>query len=464
VRFSPCRLDRRRRLPSSASSSASSSPVRLLVAGASNFIQCYTLTDRTTNDNTTNDDVLDASPLNVSCTECLVSSEDYQSISTAASTTAANNTISLGYAALDIVRNYCGEDTIAGDEVVIASRLGGQVCIWVRGEKNDDVSTTLHEDDTNTADASGGDKRTTRYIRPNVEFVVNSATGTTLAIRPPSLANYYNICEGNDDILVALGCADGAVVLCKTSVLSARPGGKRIDGSGSGGDADILSKSTTPPGKIVASVGSGHACVLSLRFHPTCPNSFVVGRKDGTVDIYSSPLSTSSSSSSSGELTFRRMHHLLHASSPVRALSFSCPDGALLFAADDDGHLYSYDASCNNERTNMSAPVKLVACAITAHKGWVMDVTPFPDGRHLVTCGSDRSVKVWDCSSGLASSKPVHTFEGMHEGIVWGVDCGRADVDGSGGTIGGRASGTNNRLKLASCGNDGVVQIFSCGE
>ncbi|KAL7445072.1 hypothetical protein ACHAXH_007563 [Discostella pseudostelligera] len=394
VRFSPCRLDRRRRLPSSASSSASSSPVRLLVAGASNFIQCYTLTDRTTNDNTTNDDVLDASPLNVSCTECLVSSEDYQSISTAASTTAANNTISLGYAALDIVRNYCGEDTIAGDEVVIASRLGGQVCIWVRGEKNDDVSTTLHEDDTNTADASGGDKRTTRYIRPNVEFVVNSATGTTLAIRPPSLANYYNICEGNDDILVALGCADGAVVLCKTSVLSARPGGKRIDGSGSGGDADILSKSTTPPGKIVASVGSGHACVLSLRFHPTCPNSFVVGRKDGTVDIYSSP----------------------------------------------------------------------VACAITAHKGWVMDVTPFPDGRHLVTCGSDRSVKVWDCSSGLASSKPVHTFEGMHEGIVWGVDCGRADVDGSGGTIGGRASGTNNRLKLASCGNDGVVQIFSCGE
>jgi len=175
------------------------------------------------------------------------------------------------------------------------------------------------------------------------------------------------------------------------------------------------------------------------------------------VDIYSSPLSASS-----GELSFRRMHHLLHASSPVRALSFSCSDGALLFAADDDGHLYSYDASCNNERTNMSAPVKLVACAITAHKGWVMDITPFPDGRHLATCGSDRSVKVWDCGSGLASSKAVHTFEGVHEGIVWGVDCSRADVDGSG--VVGRASGTSNRLKLSSCGNDGVVQIFSCGE
>ena len=266
--------------------------------------------------------------------------------------------------------------------------------------------------------------------------------------------------------LIAAPCSQ--VVRRKTSILSARPGGRKtVDGGGGGGGdgdgcaADILSKSkTTLPGKIIASVGSGHGCVLSLRFHPTCPNSFVVGRKDGTVDIYSSPISTTKSTTT-GELTFRRMHHLLHASSPVRALSFSSRDGALLFAADDDGHLYSYDASCNNEQTNMSAPVKLVACAITAHKGWVMDLCSFPDGRRLTSCGSDRSVKVWDCGNGLASSKPVHSFEGVHDGLVWGVDCSRRGI-GSEGTVGRRANDT--KVKLASCGNDGVLQIFSCGE
>ncbi len=415
------------------------------MAGASNLIQCYTLTDRTTKDSSTND-VLDASVLTVTCAECLVSGDDYRAAITAAAAPSSATNTTLGYAALDIVRNYCGEDEIAGDEVVMASRLGGQVCIWVRRH-----TMEANEEEVST---------TTQYIRPNAEFVVPSATGTTLAIRPPSLANYYNLCENRDDILVGLGCADGAVVLCKTSVLSARPGGRTtVDGGGGDGAADILSMSTTEtPGKVIASVGSGHACVLSLRFHPSCPNSFVVGRKDGTIDIYSSPVSTTTTT---GELTFRRMHHLLHASSPVRALSFSSPDGALLFAADDDGHLYSYDASCNNEQTNMSAPVKLVACAISAHRGWVMDVCSFPDGRRLASCGSDRSIKVWDCGNGLASSTPVHSFEGLHDGLVWGVDCSRLDV-GSEGTVARRANDT--KVQLASCGNDGVVQIFSCGD
>jgi len=194
---------------------------------------------------------------------------------------------------------------------------------------------------------------------------------------------------------------------------------------------------------------------MSLAWHPTIPNTFVVGRKDGTIDIYSS-------SSDEWDLSFRRMHRLVHSSFPIRALAFSQPDGALLFAGDDDGKLYSYDVSCNNEKTNMSAPVKLVACALTAHKGWVMNLTPFPDGRRVATCGSDRSVRVWDCGMGLASSTPVHSFEGVHDGLVWGVDCGSAVEASSGGLGSGRAR--VERLKLISCGNDGVIQVFSCGE
>lgn len=387
------------------------------------------------------------------CTECLVTN-GYDK---------CNN--ELGFAALDVVRNYCGADTIAGNEVVAASQLGGRVCVWVRLDQQlIDKGLTALNDIENTFIVGECSMR-----RPNVEFTVNSATGTTLAIRPPSLANYFS--KEDTDILVALGCANGAVVICKTNILAARPG-VGIS-SGTSGNAivgelppasintveniKILSDSIS--GEIVATVGGGHACVMSLTFHPTSPNSFVVGRKDGTIDIYSSA-SIDQYHNTTGGFTFRRMHRFLHSSCPVRALAFSQPDGALLFAGDDYGKLYSYDVSCNNERTNMTKPIKLVACALTAHKGWIMNLATFPDGKRLASCGSDRAVKVWDCGMGLASSSPIHSFDGVHDGLVWGLDCGRDVNAKKGGSTGGRSSG--DKLKLISSGNDGVLQVFSC--
>lgn len=445
VRFSPCRSSS---LPSSQSS-------RLMAAGASNIIKVYSLTDRTSKDTNT-DDVLDASALSVDCAECLVTN-DYDE---------GNNdeVATLGFAALDIVRNYCGADTVAGNEVVVASQLGGRVCVWVRLDQQlIDKGVTALTDADNTCIVGECSMR-----RPNVEFTVNSATGTTLAIRPPSLANYYS--KEDTDILVALGCANGAVVICKTSILAARPGvgnagtsGKVIVGESPSASINavenikILSDSTS--GEIVTTVGGGHACVMSLTFHPTSPNSFVVGRKDGTIDIYSSA-SVVDQYHNTGGFAFRRMHRFLHSSYPVRALAFSQPDGALLFAGDDYGRVYSYDVSCNNERTNMTKPIKLVACALTAHKGWIMNLATFPDGKRVASCGSDRAVKVWDCGMGLASSSPVHSFDGVHDGLIWGLDCGRDVNANKGGSAGGRSSG--DKLKLISSGNDGVLQVFSC--
>jgi len=391
--------------------------------------------------------------------DCLVSKEYYNVVERDDDGGAVRSRATLGYAALDIARNYCGADPSAGSEVVAASQLGGRVCVWFRLDPLLAEKGTTVADDAATITAGDGSGRA-KYVQPHAEFTVNSATGTTLAIRPPTLGNYYS--KKETDILVALGCANGAVVLCKTGLLAARPGGENAASSGAvvGDSASasvecitILSKST--PGEIVATIGGGHACVMSLAFHPTSPNSFATGRKDGTVDIYSS-------ADDGGYLSFRRMHRLVHSSFPIRALAFSRPDGALLFAGDDDGKLYSYDASCNNEKTHMSAPVKLVACALTAHKGWVMNLIPFPDGRRVATCGSDRSVRVWDCGMGLASSTPVHSFEGAHDGLVWGVDCGSVVGASSGGIGGVRTVG--DRVKLISCGNDGGMQIFSCGE
>ena len=149
--------------------------------------------------------------MSVDCTECLVP-KDYDGDDE------GRSRATLGFAALDIVRNYCGADTVAGTEVVVASQLGGRVCVWVR------LDQALIDKGVTVADGNPATREECmRFIRPQAEFTLSSATGTTLAIRPPSLANYYS--REDTDILAALGCANGAVVLCKTNVLAARPGG-----------------------------------------------------------------------------------------------------------------------------------------------------------------------------------------------------------------------------------------------
>ena len=435
VRFSPCRT-------------SGDSQQRVIASGSSDYIQCYSIKDRTSKD-VESDSVLDASALSVEPTDRLVSNRHRQD----------DSKLSLGYAALDVARNYVGEDDLAGNEIIAASQLGGRVSIWVRLDPAlVERGVTVADDLANLSLESDG----INYVKPHAEFTVDAATGTTLAMRPPSLGNYYS--KRENDVLVAVGCADGAVLLCKSGVQAARPGdsgtsGKAVVGDSSSTSGESISiRSGSEVGEVVATIGGGHAPVLSIAFHPSVPNAIAVGRKDGTVDIYSQSSSLDETYYRSGELAFRRMHRLTHSSHPVRALSFSQTDGALLFAGDDEGHLYSYDASCNSKRGDMGGPVKLVACALSAHKGWVMNLCAFPDGSRVATCGSDRSCRVWDAGMGLASSTPVHSFESVHDGLVWDVDCSRGHSSGF------MDEKTSDRQKLITCGNDGCIQVCSAGE
>ena len=431
VQFSPCRP---------AQNDAS---LRLLTTGASNKINIYSLRER----KDTGENSLDATPLIVGCNECLVPS-DFD--------IGTPNKCALGYGSLDVARNYCGADTLAGQEVVVASQLGGRVGVWIRldrGKKDPDLAPSITTQDEMT------------YITPDVEFEVPNATGTTLAIRPPILANYYS--KHEKDIIVAFGSADGSVILCRLGIYAAKPGesatssGVVGDSSSNTDDLTIKVKSGSTPGEVVATVGGGHSCVLSLVWHPTIPNMFAVGRKDGTIDIYSS------TSSHDKDLSFRRMHRLTDASAPIRGLTFSQPSGALLFVGDDSGKLYSYDASVMSTSFNehydatkaAMCPIKLVAFALTAHKGWIMNLISFPDEKRVCSCGSDRSVKVWDCGTGLSSSMPVHSFDSVHSGWVWDVACGSVVGDSTRGV-----ANSKKKLTLVSCGNDGVMQVFSCGD
>ncbi|KAL3788923.1 hypothetical protein ACHAWO_006164 [Cyclotella atomus] len=434
VHFSPCRP------PSNDGS------LRLVTAGPSNQIHVYSLRERTSSGE------LDATPLVVETVECLVPSDFV----------APEDKCTLGYGALDITRNYIGTDPLAGHEVIAASQLGGRVSIWVR---LDPASHAGKEFDTSNNIASSSSLDGVRYITPDVEFDT-PATGTTLAIRPPSLGLYYSQYE--TDILLAVGCADGSVLLLQSGILAYY---KQNQSSSSGrivGDASssnhqsqvvINVKSTNRPGEVVATIGRGHACVMSIAWHPSIPNTFAVGRKDGSMDIYSS---TSSSTEDGNALNFRRMHRLSDSTRPLRGLTFSQPQGMLLFAGDDSGKIYQYDtsvATCNfaefsDSKRASSAPIKLVAFALSAHKGWIMNLTSFEDEKRIVSCGSDRSVKVWDCGMGFGSSMAVHSFDGVHGGYVWDVAVG---------CVGGE-DGKKKKSLLVSCGNDGVVQVYSCGD
>ena len=57
----------------------------------------------------------------------------------------------------------------------------------------------------------------------------------------------------------------------------------------------------------------------------------------------------------------------------------------------------------------------------------------------FASSSSDKTIRVWD----LGMRDSVHTFDG-HDDQVWGISF---NEDGS---------------RLASCGDDGMIQIYSC--
>ena len=75
-------------------------------------------------------------------------------------------------------------------------------------------------------------------------------------------------------------------------------------------------------------------------------------------------------------------------------------------SASDDARVHAYDV----ERS--TKPFETFA----AHSSWVLDVAAAPDGRHFATCGSDRSVKIWDLNM-----KCVVTTLETHADQIWSL-------------------------------------------
>ena len=113
---------------------------------------------------------------------------------------------------------------------------------------------------------------------------------------------------------------------------------------------------------------------------------------------------------------------------PVRAVAFS-PDGAVIASAGDNGEVKVWDAEAGRE-----------LFALGGHEGRVR-AAAFGPANLLVTTGSDRTVRLWDWRSGVAT--------GTLSGAKKGLECLAVSPDGS---------------NVAAAGLEGVVYLWRAAD
>jgi WD40 repeat protein len=379
--------------------SNTAAPIRLLTSSADGIIRAYQISDKTTES-----DVLDASALTVTIEQVLLptSNSTYPKSKEDAK-------VSLGCACFSVIRNYVGEDTAAGAEIVVALRLDGLLSIWRREEQ------PLYPSIEKTKSVK---EETLHVSKPIIELNVEDALGTTLELIRPAISGY-----SRHGIVACMGCLDGSVKMIATGVGIPDPRKCNDDSK------------CTEAGTVLDQIGSGSSIVLSIAFHPTQYLTFAVGRKNGIIDIYSSRNAENDDIYGN----FHRTHTLTHhAGIPVRSLCFT-PDGTLLISGCDQGHLYVHDISSFEKNQT----ILMVAAILSAHKSYILSISPLPDSKRFLTCSADKTVKVWDVST--PNNGPIHTFTG-HEKIVWNI-----------------ASSLDGR-RAATVGDDGLLQVYSIAE
>ncbi len=103
------------------------------------------------------------------------------------------------------------------------------------------------------------------------------------------------------------------------------------------------------------------------------------------------------------------LRQLLDTDDMVYCLALS-PDGKRLAAGN------SADRTINVWDLSAGLAAARLEQSIENHADWVLGVAFSPDGKHLLTCGRDKTAKVWD----LASKESVLTFPD-HQNTVWAV-------------------------------------------
>ncbi|KAJ5132186.1 hypothetical protein N7448_006344 [Penicillium atrosanguineum] len=137
--------------------------------------------------------------------------------------------------------------------------------------------------------------------------------------------------------------------------------------------------------------------VHRLAFNPHLASWLLSGSQDGTIRMWD----LRSASANRGLSTCGSKHVYHGNSDAIRDVRWSPTDGVVFATASDSGAIQMWDA----RKTN--APLMRIA----AHDRPCFAVDWHPDGKHIVSGGTDRQVKVWDFSSSAERrQKPAFQF------------------------------------------------------
>ncbi|KAJ5212290.1 uncharacterized protein N7498_003936 [Penicillium cinerascens] len=137
--------------------------------------------------------------------------------------------------------------------------------------------------------------------------------------------------------------------------------------------------------------------VHRLAFNPHLASWLLSGSQDGTIRMWD----LRSASANRGLSTCGSKHVYHGNSDAIRDVRWSPTDGVVFATASDSGAIQMWDS----RKTN--APLMRIA----AHDRPCFAVDWHPDGKHVVSGGTDRQVKVWDFSSSAERrQKPAFQF------------------------------------------------------
>ncbi|CAI7675293.1 unnamed protein product [Penicillium pancosmium] len=137
--------------------------------------------------------------------------------------------------------------------------------------------------------------------------------------------------------------------------------------------------------------------VHRLAFNPHLASWLLSGSQDGTIRMWD----LRSASANRGPSTCGSKHVYQGNSDAIRDVRWSPTDGVVFATASDSGAIQMWDS----RKTN--APLMRIA----AHDRPCFAVDWHPDGKHIVSGGTDRQVKVWDFSSSAERrQKPAFQF------------------------------------------------------
>ena len=115
----------------------------------------------------------------------------------------------------------------------------------------------------------------------------------------------------------------------------------------------------------------------------------------------------------------RNEHVLQGHTAGVLSVAFS-PDGRHIVSGSSDKTIRVWDAQTGDQVGN----------PLQGHTDWIRSVAFSPDGRHIVSGSSDKTIRVWDAQTGGKVGNPLQGHTGLVRSVAFSPD-GRHIVSGS---------------------------------